>query len=190
MVMVSGQTIGLIIIALQLSWTVLLSSAYVPSSRLYQAAAFVVQRSQQQLQQQRQQSPAAPLLLLHATVVEKQETAEEDEMVMSAEMMKVMEDQAVAIAEEIMDDISCEVIPETGQPADEMCVDEEKRQGFRATLLESVKGVAKGVGGGTSEGNEAEIIIGTTSSKKKVLDGDGLEAGCTNLCVGKKRSTL
>jgi hypothetical protein len=133
MVMVSGQTIGLIL-ALQLSWTVLLSSAYVPSSRLYQAAAFVVQRSQQQLLQRQQQQPAA-LLLLHATVVEKEETAEEDEMVISDELMKVMEDQAVAIAEEIMDDISCEVIPETGMPADEMCVDEEKRQGFRATLL-------------------------------------------------------
>jgi hypothetical protein len=39
------------------------------------------------------------------------------------------------------------------------------------------------VGGGKTEGCEAEIIVETTSSKKKVLDGDGLEAGCTNHCV-------
>jgi hypothetical protein len=173
----AGPSIGLII-AFQLSWTLLLSSAYAPPNRLYQAAAFVVQRSQQQYQQR---PPQQPPQSLQATVMEKEETAEDDEMVISDELMKVMEDQAVSIAEEIMDDISCEVIPETGQPADEMCVDEEKRKGFRATLLGYVKGVAKGVGGGASEEVETcmETPLPSSSSKKKALDGDGLEAGCT-----------
>jgi hypothetical protein len=179
----AGHSIGLII-AFQLSWTLHLSSAYAPPNRLYQAAAFVVQRSQlqqqQQLYQQRQAQQPQPHPL-QATVMEKEETAGDDEMVISDELMKVMEDQAVSIAEEIMDDISCEVIPETGQPADEMCVDEEKRKGFRATLLGYVKGVAKGVGGGASDEVETcmETPLPMSSSKKKALDGDGLEAGCT-----------
>jgi hypothetical protein len=190
MVLVSGQTVGLIL-ALQLSWTVLLSSAYVPSSRLYQAAAFVVQRSQQQLLLQRQQQQPAALLLLHATVVEKEETAEEDEMVISDELMKVMEDQAVAIAEEIMDDISCEVIPETGMPADEMCVDEEKRMGFRATLLESSRGLLKAWEGGRLRDVKQKSSSKRPPPRKRCWTAtDSRQAVRTTASKKKKRSTL
>lgn len=103
----------------------------------------------------------------------------------SEELMQVMEDQAASIAEEIMEE-SCEVT-ETGQPADDMCVDEDKRKGFRATLSGYVRGIANGVVGGKNDDTDERE---GTADKKKVLDGDGLEAGCKQRRIIERHTSL
>lgn len=94
-------------------------------------------------------------------------------------LLQQMEAQAVQIVEEMMDE-TCEVNLDTGAPLDDICVDEEKKRGFRDTL----KGYIKQIGslvvgrGGDDSDVEAAVVAAAEDKPKKTLTGDALEKGC------------
>ena len=121
--------------------------------------------------------------MLDASVVESEETVESPgkksgtiELIdKEALMLEEMEAQAEAIVDDMMEQ-SCEVDAETGAPLDEICVDEAKRSGFRATVKGYVKSIERMV---MRERSSAEDAAGVEEeAPKKRLTGDELEKGC------------
>lgn len=95
-------------------------------------------------------------------------------------LLQQIEAQAVQIVEDMMDE-SCEVDPDTGAPADDICVDEEKKRGFRATVKDTIQRTSKLVveRGLFSEEEDAVMSRDVDRPKrKKILSGDALEKGC------------
>ena len=95
-------------------------------------------------------------------------------------LLQQIEAQAVQIVEDMMDE-SCEVDPDTGAPKDEICVDEEKKRGFRATVKDTIQRTSKLVVGRglVSDAEDVELSRDVDRSKrKKALSGDALEKGC------------
>lgn len=95
-------------------------------------------------------------------------------------LLQQIEAQAVQIVEDMMDE-SCEVDPDTGAPADEICVDEEKKRGFRATVKDTIQSMSKLVVGRGLFSEEDDVAMSQDvdrSKRKKVLSGDALEKGC------------
>lgn len=104
------------------------------------------------------------------------------------QLLRRMEAQAAAIVDEMIDD-TCEVDPETGAPVDEICVDEEKKRGFRATVKSYIKSIGSLVVGQSSE-CDSDVETMDISKPKKVFTGDALERGCklfdfVNIKVGE-----
>lgn len=89
-----------------------------------------------------------------------------------AKLLQEMEAQAEAIVDGMLDE-TCLVDEETGGPADELCVDEEKRKGFRATVKGYVKSIGSLVVG---RSKEEDVVAPGTPAKR--LTGDQLEKGC------------
>jgi hypothetical protein len=92
-----------------------------------------------------------------------------------------MEAQASAIASEILDE-NCEIDPFTSAPIDDLCIDQEKKEGFRSDLTADIKQIGNLVGGRGGEVAEmmeqAEAVV-TLDKAKKAVSGDALEKGCT-----------
>lgn len=103
------------------------------------------------------------------------------------DLIQQIETQAELIVEGMMDE-SCEIDPETGAPLDDICVDEDKKIGFKTTMTDTIKRIEKLV---VERGNvddeddgeyerEMEKAASTTrrGKRKNVLTGDALEKGC------------
>lgn len=144
-----------------LLWAVSFSAAFSPPLR--KVATFLVQEGARY-------SPT-----LAATIEKTEESVQVDEK----DMMQAVEEQAESIAAQIVDD-SCEIEPDTGMPVDELCLDEEKKSGVRASLLKSVKSIGGLVSGKSDDSDDEEVSKGDDST----LSGDALEQGCKFL---KKR---
>jgi hypothetical protein len=101
-------------------------------------------------------------------------------------LLQQIEAQAVQIVDDMMDE-SCEVDPDTGAPADDICVDEERKRGFRATVKDTIQRTSKlvvGLGIFSEEDDAAMSRDADRSKRKKVLSGDALEKGCRwQFCV-------
>jgi ABC1 atypical kinase-like domain len=94
-------------------------------------------------------------------------------------LLQQIEAQAVQIVEDMMDE-SCEVDPDTGAPADDICVDEEKKRGFRATVKDTIQRTSKLVAERGLFSEEDDVAMSRDadrSKRKKVLSGDVLEKG-------------
>lgn len=129
-----------------------LSTSFTPAAKLHRVATFLVKNGAQY-------SPN----LLSATL-EKTSPVSEDEV------MRDVDEQATAIATQIVDD-SCEV-DVTGMPVDELCVDEEKKSGVRASVANSARRIGGLVSGKSEEDDQSNV------TSTPVLDGDILEQGC------------
>lgn len=90
------------------------------------------------------------------------------------QILHEMEAQASELVDQMMDE-SCAVDPETGSPIDELCIDEEKRRGFRTTLKGYVKAIGSSLWSGTFADSGDTLPAGTP---KERLTGDMLEKGC------------
>jgi len=93
-----------------------------------------------------------------------------------AQLLQEMEAQATAIVDEMMEE-SCQVDEATGGPKDELCVDEVKRTGFRATVKGYIQSIGTLVIG--RKGDDAYVAPGTPRER---LTGDELEKGCEWRC--------
>ena len=103
------------------------------------------------------------------------------------DLIQQIETQAELIVEGMMDE-SCEVDPETGAPLDDVCVDEDKKLGFRTTMTDTIKRIEKLVveTGNVDDDDDGEYekdmeraaSTGQRGKRKKVLTGDALEKGC------------
>ena len=95
-----------------------------------------------------------------------------------ARMLAEMEAQAASIVDEMMEEV-CEVDETTGGPKDELCVDEVKRSGFRATMkgyVKSMIGSLRQSISSTTADVEEEAVETKTPTER--LTGDELERGC------------
>jgi hypothetical protein len=102
------------------------------------------------------------------------------------ELMQQIEAQAVQIVDDMMDE-SCEVDPDTGAPADDICVNEEKKSGFRSTVKDYIQRTSKLVveRGLLADADDDEFDNDMENAaseerqkKKKAMTGDALEKGC------------
>ena len=103
------------------------------------------------------------------------------------ELIQQIETQAEWIVEGMMDE-SCEVDPETGAPLDDICVDEEKKIGFRTTMTDTIMSIEKLVveRGNVEDDDDGEYekemekaaSTGRRGKRKNALTGDALEKGC------------
>ena len=96
---------------------------------------------------------------------------------MDAKLLREMEEQASYIVDEMMDE-TCEVDESTGTALDELCVDEEKRNGFRATLKGYVQSIESLIVGRKSISSDDADAAEAVPAKRKQLTGDELEKGC------------
>lgn len=94
-----------------------------------------------------------------------------------AQLLQDMEAQATAIVDDMMEE-SCEVDEATGGPKDELCVDEVKRKGFRATVKGYVKSIESLVVGRKGD----DVDVAPPGTPRKQLTGDELEKGCECCC--------
>ena len=103
------------------------------------------------------------------------------------DLIQQIETQAELIVEGMMDE-SCGIDPETGAPLDDICVDEEKKNGFRTTMTDTIKRIETLVvergniddddDGEYEKDMEKAASAGRKGQRKKVLTGDALEKGC------------
>ena len=106
------------------------------------------------------------------------------------DLIQQIETQAELIVEGMMDE-SCEIDPETGAPLDDICVDEEKKTGFRTTMTDTIQRIEKLVveRGNVDDDDDGEYekdmekaaSAGRKGKRKNVLTGDALEKGCKYL---------
>jgi hypothetical protein len=94
--------------------------------------------------------------------------AEEDEY-----LAATVEQVAEKVVQEMLDE-GCEVDQDTGALKDDLCVDEEKRTGFRATMKHYVGKTLRLVRSRTADG-EDDV---EEESKTEVPEGEILEKGC------------
>ena len=94
-----------------------------------------------------------------------------------AKLLREMEVQASSLVDELMDE-TCEVDESTGTALDELCVDEEKRNGFRATLKGYVQSIESLIVGRKSTSSDDADAAEAVPAKRKQLTGDELEKGC------------
>ena len=180
---------------LSLSLLFNISVGYVPQSafspKLRHAAAVLIQQAKEYSPTFSSHLAARkPLTSLEASLSEEIETpaatnvtvtavVDDPELIQKEEqLLKQMEEQAALIVDEMMEE-SCEVVPETGLPADDLCIDEEKRKGFRATVSGYIKRIESMVVGRSSPDEEEDEE--EQAKPKKALSGDSLEKGCTSL---------
>lgn len=110
---------------------------------------------------------AAKTNLTASTVALDATEAIEDDIV---QLIVDAEEEAARAAAEMMDE-ECEFDDESGGPKDELCIEGEEREGFRASLKKTIGNTLKMVRGmPTSEDNEIDADVTTIS-------GDMLEQG-------------
>jgi predicted unusual protein kinase regulating ubiquinone biosynthesis (AarF/ABC1/UbiB family) len=85
---------------------------------------------------------------------------------MSQEFMKAIELEAERAVQEIIDE-TCEIDEETGGPKDELCVDDVKREGFRARTKKVIRELLQLVG---SSNAAADMELDENASEGEVLE--------------------
>ena len=112
-----------------------------------------------------------PVLVLHATTIEpKVEQTKED--IISDEFMRDIELEAEKLAQEIVDE-TCEVDQETGGPKDDICVDETKKTGVRASIKSAISKTLRLVRGSSVSNLEDDNADG----EEGISEGEVLERG-------------
>ena len=183
----------------------LLSSKYPTYSQLLvQNGAHINHQQRQLLQQEKAYHTSMKRrTILDATVFDAEEvtvttidnkTIAETRVILSGvvsakqdDLIQQIETQAELIVEGMMDE-SCEVDPETGAPLDDICVDEEKKVGFRTTMTDTIKRIEQLVverenvedddDGEYEKEMEKAAATARRGKRKNVLTGDALEKGC------------
>jgi hypothetical protein len=102
------------------------------------------------------------------------------------ELIQQIEKQAEQIVDGMMDE-SCEVNSETGAPMDDICIDDEKKRGFRDNMKDTIQRIERLVVErdivGDDDDNDKDMekaasAAGRRKKGKKILTGDALEKGC------------
>jgi hypothetical protein len=94
-----------------------------------------------------------------------------------------MEREANNVVNELMDE-NCEVDPETGKPADDLCTDDVKRIGFRNTLKQYVNQCIQMVRGTTVKDVDVFTMDLSDDDDDEIPQGELLERGCKSYILG------